>query len=46
MYLSPWFGVFPGLCLAFTVFCLDRVGRGLQLAVGSEVSSGAREGTL
>lgn len=42
MYQSPWFGVFPGLCLAFTVFCLDRVGRGLQRAVGTEVSSGTR----
>ncbi len=46
LYQSPWYGVFPGLCLAFTVFCLDRVGRGLQLAVGTAVSSGAREGTL
>jgi peptide/nickel transport system permease protein len=46
LYQSPWYGVFPGLCLAFTVFCLDRVGRGLQRAVGTAVSSGAREGTL
>jgi peptide/nickel transport system permease protein len=46
LYQSPWYGVFPGLCLAFTVFCLDRVGRGLQLAVGAAVSSGTREGTL
>ncbi|MGH8793172.1 MAG: ABC transporter permease [Stackebrandtia sp.] len=46
LYQSPWYGVFPGLCLAFTVFCLDRVGRGLQLAVGTKVSSGAREGAL
>ena len=44
LHQSPWFGVFPGLCLAFTVFCLDRVGSGLQLAVGTAVSSGAREG--
>lgn len=46
LYQSPWYGVFPGLCLAFTVFCLDRVGRGLQLAVGAAASGGAREGTL
>jgi peptide/nickel transport system permease protein len=46
IYQNPWYGVFPGLCLALTVFCLDRVGRGLQRAVGAEVSSGAREGTL
>jgi len=50
LYQSPWYGVFPGLCLAFTVFCLDRVGRGLQLAAGaadaSGLPSGTREGTL
>jgi peptide/nickel transport system permease protein len=46
LYQSPWYGVFPGLCLAFTVFCLDRVGRGLQLAVGTSVTSGARGGTV
>lgn len=46
LYDNPWYGVFPGLCLAFTVFCLDRVGRGLQLAVGTASGSGPREGTL
>jgi peptide/nickel transport system permease protein len=34
LYQSPTYGLFPGLCLAATVFCLDRIGRGLQLAVG------------
>lgn len=33
LYQSPSYGLFPGLCLVFTVFCLDRVGRGLQLVV-------------
>jgi peptide/nickel transport system permease protein len=45
LHQSPWYGVFPGLCLALTVFFLDRVGRGLQLAAGIEIR-GAREGTL
>lgn len=34
LYQSPTFGVFPGLSLAVTVFCLDRVGAGLRSAVG------------
>ncbi|MEO3847745.1 ABC transporter permease [Streptomyces sp. B8F3] len=46
LHQSPWYGVFPGLCLAFTVFCLDRVGRGLQRAFGTAVTGGAREGTI
>jgi peptide/nickel transport system permease protein len=46
VYQSPSYGFFPGFCLAFTVFCLDRVGRGLQLAVGTSVSSGARGGVV
>ncbi|MCT2584506.1 ABC transporter permease [Actinophytocola gossypii] len=33
LYQSPSYGLFPGLCLVLTVFCLDRIGRGLQLAV-------------
>jgi peptide/nickel transport system permease protein len=33
LYQSPSYGLFPGLCLVATVFCLDRIGRGLQLAV-------------
>jgi peptide/nickel transport system permease protein len=33
LYQSPSYGLFPGLCLVVTVFCLDRIGRGLQLAV-------------
>lgn len=33
LYQNPWYGVFPGLCLAATVFWLDRFGRGLQQAV-------------
>ncbi|GIL25326.1 ABC transporter permease [Actinocatenispora comari] len=40
LYQSPTFGVFPGLCLAITVFCMDRVGHGLRVAVGVE-SAGA-----
>lgn len=40
--LNPWYGVFPGLCLALTVFCLDRVGRGLRLAVGADMPADAR----
>ncbi|WP_420810700.1 ABC transporter permease [Jiangella asiatica] len=35
LYQAPWYGVFPGLCLAFTVYCLDRVGHGLQHAIGT-----------
>jgi peptide/nickel transport system permease protein len=46
LYQSPSYGFFPGLCLAFTVFCLDRIGRGLQLAVGTQVSSGTRTGVV
>lgn len=34
LYQSPSYGLFPGLCLAATVFFLERIGRGLQLAVG------------
>lgn len=34
LYQSPTYGLFPGLCLAATVFFLDRIGRGLQLVVG------------
>ncbi|TWD84625.1 peptide/nickel transport system permease protein [Kribbella amoyensis] len=33
LYQSPSYGLFPGLCLVATVFCLDRIGRGLRLAV-------------
>ncbi|GAB3450780.1 ABC transporter permease [Actinophytocola sediminis] len=38
LYQSPSYGLFPGLCLVLTVFCLDRIGHGLRLAVsgGSE----------
>ena len=46
LYQNPWYGFFPGLCLAFTVFCLERIGRGLQIAVGGSLSSGARGGTV
>ncbi|WP_049575198.1 ABC transporter permease [Streptomyces sp. SBT349] len=46
LYQSPWYGVFPGLCLVFTVFCLDRVGSGLRRALGTGSASGAGEGTL
>jgi peptide/nickel transport system permease protein len=34
LYQSPTYGLFPGLCLAATVFFLERIGRGLQLAIG------------
>lgn len=44
LHQSPTFGVFPGLCLAFTVFCLDRVGRGLRAAVGGPDRGGATLG--
>lgn len=33
LYQSPSYGLFPGLCLVLTVFCLDRIGSGLRLAV-------------
>jgi peptide/nickel transport system permease protein len=46
LYQNPWYGFFPGLCLALTVFCLDRVGRGLQIAVGASVSPGTRGGVV
>lgn len=41
LYQSPTFGVFPGLCLAVTVFCLDRVGHGLRAAAGVTQRTGA-----
>lgn len=41
LYQSPTFGVFPGLCLAVTVLCLDRVGHGLRAAVGVAQRTGA-----
>jgi peptide/nickel transport system permease protein len=33
LYQSPSYGLFPGLCLVITVFCLDRIGHGLRHAV-------------
>lgn len=42
LFQNPWYGVFPGLALTITVLCLERVGRGLQSAIGARVSSGAR----
>lgn len=42
LYQNPWYGVFPGIALTLTVLCLDQIGRGLQSAVGTSVSSGAR----
>ncbi|MCF6469375.1 ABC transporter permease [Nonomuraea sp. MG754425] len=41
LYQSPTYGLFPGICLAATVFFLERIGRGLQLAVGG---GGSRAG--
>lgn len=34
LYQSPTYGLFPGLCLAATVFFLERIGHGLQRAFG------------
>lgn len=38
---SPTFGIFPGLSLAITVFCLDRVGAGLRAAAGVAQRTGS-----
>lgn len=40
LFDNPWYGVFPGLALALTVLCLDRIGTSLQRVLGS---SGAAE---
>lgn len=42
LFQNPWYGVFPGVALTLTVLCLDRVGRGLQSAVGATASDGVR----
>lgn len=35
LFDNAWYGVFPGLALALTVLCLDRIGMSLQRALGS-----------
>jgi peptide/nickel transport system permease protein len=40
LFDNAWYGVFPGLALALTVLCLDRIGLSLQRVLGS---SGAAE---
>lgn len=35
LYQDPWYGIFPGLALAIMVACLDRIGHGLQRAIGA-----------
>ncbi|MEV0714322.1 ABC transporter permease [Asanoa sp. NPDC050611] len=35
LFDNAWYGVFPGLALALTVLCLDRIGVGLQRVLGS-----------
>lgn len=44
LYQSPTYGLFPGICLAATVFFLERIGRGLQLAIGGGGSRAASRG--
>ncbi|MDP4504140.1 ABC transporter permease [Nonomuraea turcica] len=44
LYQSPTYGLFPGICLAATVFFLERIGRGLQLAVGGGGACAAARG--
>jgi peptide/nickel transport system permease protein len=35
LYTDPWYGIFPGLALAIMVACFDRIGHGLQRAIGA-----------
>lgn len=35
LYFSTWYSIMPGLALVTTVLCLDRIGRGLQVAFSS-----------
>jgi peptide/nickel transport system permease protein len=35
LYSDPWYGVFPGVALAILVACFDRIGHGLQRAIGA-----------
>lgn len=44
LFENPWYGIFPGVALALTIACLDRVGYGLQRAFGTsnEMSKASR----
>jgi peptide/nickel transport system permease protein len=42
LYQSPSYGLFPGLCLVVTVFCLDRIGHGLRHAVSGTAQHATR----
>ncbi len=35
LYFSPLYGLVPGVALVLTVMCLERVGKGLQVAFGT-----------
>jgi peptide/nickel transport system permease protein len=35
LYTDPWYGIFPGLALAIMIASFDRIGHGLQRAIGA-----------
>lgn len=35
LYQDPWYGIFPGVALAIMIACFDRIGQGLQRAIGA-----------
>jgi peptide/nickel transport system permease protein len=35
LYTDPWYGIFPGVALAIVIACFDRIGHGLQRAIGA-----------
>jgi peptide/nickel transport system permease protein len=35
LYTDPWYAIFPGVALAVMVACFDRIGHGLQRAIGA-----------
>jgi len=39
LYQDPWYGIFPGVALAIMVACFDRIGHGLQRAIGAASDS-------
>jgi len=44
LHQNPWYAVFPGLALVFTVLCFDRLGNSLRFAMGTQSESLRRNG--
>jgi peptide/nickel transport system permease protein len=44
VYQNAWYGIFPGIALAITIACLDRIGHGLQRAFGGRRVEVIRDG--